>query len=209
MAEEQLMDSTLLAGIFGLIGTIIGSLIAGIYSYKGSKNAAERNIEVQNKVLTEAKELEDEKKREIIKTYAKLIYLDLLTAVFEGFQFLKGVARPNVGNAPPLLPMYHEYGKAITFISSEFNADELTLINKLYGIIEKIRHDIINLNYITNSFDLIRFNFLLLEVEVFGEKYSKIMSLDGNMITKDYLIYELHGKYKKIFDKLIELSDIR
>lgn len=203
------MDSTLLAGIFGLVGTIIGSIIAGIYSYKGSYAATERNIEVQSKLLAEAKELEEEKKHETIRTYAKLIYLDLLTALFEGFQSIKGVVRPTVGSAPPLLPMYQEYGRAITFLSGEFDADELILINRLYGIIEKIRHDIFNLNYITNPYDLINFSFTLFETEVFGEKYSKIVGLDGSMITKDYLEYELYGKYKKIFDKLKKLSDIR
>lgn len=192
------MDNSILSAIIGFIGAIIGALIGGKYTERVSKS----NIEAQNKALDENKLQQSIKEKEFCISSSKIIYLDLLTALHEGFRFLK------TKKSPALLPLNNEYSKALVLISNNFRAEELILLNKLFGIIEKIRYDILNTNYAANKFTNIEHDYTLLEEEVFKEKYSEILSYDVIMITKDYLITQLSKNYKIIFQKLNELEQI-
>lgn len=196
------MDNTLLAGLFGLIGSIIG----GLASFYGSKSAAKSSIEAQNKLIQERNVHEESEALKKISINARIIFFDLITALHEGLMVYKEVKRPGVGVAPMMLPMYGNYSNSIAIISDKLVSEELILLNKLYGAIEKIRHDILNANLVEDDFYKIRVDYLLLISEVYGDRYGEMLGLDIGMITEHRLLMELRDNYKSLFTKLIKIS---
>jgi hypothetical protein len=199
----ETMTALFAAGI-GLMGAIVG----GYFSYKGSKSASVANITSQNEMFTRNKELEELKRLEATKTSAKIIYLDLLTSIYEGFNVLKDADRPNVGRAPDLLPMHGGYSNLLVTLSEELDSDELILINKFYGVIEKIRYDILQINYVSSSYDHIIFDYNLLILNAFGNNFKEMMGLELSLITKDYITERLSPEVNKLFNKLRGIGNI-
>lgn len=191
------------AGI-GLIGAVIG----GCFSYIGSKSATEDSIKAQTKIYEHTRELEKRKVYENRRTAAKIIYIDFLNAIFEGFNVVKEQKRQYVGLLPNLLPMNTGYSAVIVSLSGDFNSNDLALINKLYGIMEKIRYDIMQLDYLKGRIDHIRFGYHILLVEVFGDKYQEMMQSGLDLITKDFIVEQLDRKYKALFESLRSIGEL-
>lgn len=187
---------------------LAGAMIGGYFSYRGSKSATEDSIQAQSKIYEETRVLENRKISENKRTSAKIIYIDFLNAIDEGLNVVKDQSKQQVGRAPNLLPMNIVYSAAIVSLSGELDSQELALINRLYGIMEKVRHDIMQLDYIIGTYDHIKFDYHILLVEVFGDRYQEIMKLNLELITKDFIIEQLDRKYKVVFERLRTIGEL-
>jgi|GEM_PF-2584114 len=196
--------SELITAGIGLIGAVIG----GYFSYRGSKSATEDSIKAQSKMYEQTRKLEERKINESRRTTAKIIYIDFLNAIYEGLNVTKDQQRQYVGRAPNLLPMNTGYSTVIVSLSGELDSNELVLINKLYGIMEKIRYDILQLNYVLDTYDHIKFDYNILLIEVFGNKYKEIMQYNLDQLTKDFIVEELDKKYKVFFERLRTIGEL-
>lgn len=190
--------------LIGLIGAILG----GVLCYLGSKSAAKESIVAQRKIFDDNKSLEMQRLERIACTNAKVIYLDILTAVNEGFRVIKELSRPIVGSAPNLLPIYNEYSKAIAYISDMMTPEELILINKVYGIIEKIRSDIFKLSYTSDQDGNINFDYHLLLVEIYADEYLKMIQHEPSTLTINFLLEWMPLEYKTVMNKLKGIGNI-
>lgn len=188
----------------GLIGAVIG----GCLSYIGSKKATEDSIKAQTKIYEHTRELEERRAYENRRTAAKIIYIDFLNAICEGFNVVKEQKRQYVGTLPNLLPMNTGYSAVIVSLSGDLNSNDLVLINKLYGIMEKIRYDIMQFNYLLDTTEHIRLGYSILLVEVFGDKYLDMMQYSLNLITKDFIVEQLDSKYKALFERLRSIGEL-
>lgn len=197
------MESIINAAI-GLTGAAIG----GLLSYIGCWHGAKENTKAQNAIFEKNKENAKEFKREKTKKCARLIYLDLLNALDEGYKIIKGREREFVGKAPDLLPMHEEFSAAIMNISDELTVEQIILINRIYGYMEKVRHDILALDYQTANLGMIVSDYELMEVEVFGVKYKDIIQFKLENITKDFFIDKMDIKYQELFQKLRSLGEL-
>lgn len=201
------MDNTTAGFLAAGIG-FIGAIIGGYFSYLGSKSAAKESIRAQNEIFIRNNSLIKQEKEEAIKKYSRVIYLDFLNALDEGFRVLKGRERTNVGKAPDLLPISKDFSHAVLSISDKLTSKEIILVNRLYGYIEKIRNDIFELNYQISHYDEIKFDYSIMEIEVFGDNYTEIITLPLENITIDYFLDKMKKEYLNLFKTLRNLGQI-
>ena len=187
---------------------IIGAIIGGTCSIYGSKIATDKNIKAQERVFKEKNDLENQKIQQTIQINAKIIYYDIASALYEAFMIRKNKANPGIGHSPIQIPMYTEYSSAIVSLSNNISAKEIFLLNKLYAIIEKIRNDIMQINYLTSSSNDIEIGCLALLGEAFGDKYIEILKYDEGYITQDYIMEQLKLEYKNLFNKIVKIGEI-
>jgi len=199
------MDSTLMAGIYGLAGSIIG----GLASYFGSKNAAKDNINAQNKVLNDQKGKDKQLNLERIKISAKVIYYDLLTAIYEVFRFRKE-ATYNTENIPKYINISPNYNQCIEVLSSKLELEQILLLNKLYGLIEQLRYAILRFSFETkNYFDCERQGEAI-GIELFSGKnifQDYFSTFDVNNFNIDILIGNMNTPCRQLFEKLKEIEE--
>ncbi|NMI03202.1 hypothetical protein HF638_04405 [Paenibacillus sp. SZ31] len=196
--------SNIIIASLGLVGAMIG----GFLSYKASKSATQDSIKAQSEIYNKTRELENRRIFENKRTSAKIIYIDFLNAIDEGLNIVKEQKRQHVGRAPNLLPMNTAYSSIIVSLSEELNPEELSVINRLYGIMEKVRHDILNLDYILGTYDHIEFDYRILLVEVFGNNYKEMIETNLEYITRDLIVEKIDREYKKVFEKLRVLGEL-
>jgi hypothetical protein len=104
--------------------------------------------------------------------------------------------------------MHGGYSNLLVTLSEELDSDELILINKFYGVIEKIRYDILQINYVSSSYDHIIFDYNLLILNAFGNNFKEMMGLELSLITKDYITERLSPEVNKLFNKLRGIGNI-
>ena len=196
------MDSVF-AAIIGVMGSIVGGVIASRLTNKTTVQVTQRNIEEQRNVMKERKQTDEGKEQKLIKIKAMMVYNDLLNACYEGFMFLKGNLKSSIV-APNLISINKNYSEDVAFICALFTSEEIILIYNLYGMIEKIRRDILSSNYSKSIFSDVEADYEMMVQIVFKDKYSNISSLNAENITKDFLLDSMNKDYKIIFNKLNE-----
>ncbi|GAW92360.1 hypothetical protein [Calderihabitans maritimus] len=185
------MDSTLLAGIFGLVGSIIG----GLCSYYGIKKATDDNIRAQQVRIKQEKDLNK-------KASARIIYIDLFTAIREIIRVRRGDR-----GAPHNISAARDFSVHIANLSNHLSFEEMVLINKLYGLVEKIRLDIINSSFISSPDEKIRFSSDLLGQELFGDRFAEVAKrTDYRAIDREFLIASMKEDYGRLFNKIKDLA---
>ncbi len=201
--------SAIISGVIGFVGALLGAFVGGKFNIKASMNATQRSIDAQNEVNNNAKILEQNKKTEEIKNSIRMIYLDLTSTIWESWLTIKNM-RPE-GKNISMIPMNTQYAKSISLISDEFNVDELILINKIYGMIEKIRSDIFKLEYDSASNNSIITStgiFLLVLYEDKNNNYGNMVNYNVDLFTKDFALDSLNSQYKLLLNKLKEKSGL-
>jgi len=199
----------LLAGLVGLAGSVIGGLASGLASYWGSKRAAKDSINAHKEVINEQKEKEKEEQDKSVRTSARIIIIDTFTAVREIIRIRNQNEKPNVGRAPENISICGGFSMHIANLSENLTFDELVLINKLYGLMDRIKHDISTVDYMKDSYDKCEFSADILGLELFGGKYFNIAKLtDYRVMIYEVLIDGMEHSYKNLFRKIHQLAEM-
>jgi len=189
------MDSTMISGLVGCGGTLLGALLGACIGGYYNKMSAEKAIQAQMNILRQQEIIELQKEEEFVRLSAEAVFLDLSTAMLEGFNRLKGHEMMSIGATPLPLPINPQYAEAVAALRVILTPDESLAINRVYGLLHKIQRDIENSNYITSTFREVEFGYTALEVILFRESYPEIMKLDIDHITIDFLLDKLDVKY--------------
>lgn len=197
------LDTTTLAAIYGGAIGLVGSAIGGIASYLGSKKAAKVNIDAQQRVLNEEKIKEKEEREQILRTSARIIYIDIFTALKEIIRIQTKIQKPNIGNAPEGISISRNYSEHIANLSGDFQLEQLVLINKLYGLVWRLQQDILRLNYITDDYNAIRFSVNIIGVELFGANFFSILDeIEYDNLDDRKIISRMEPQYYGLLDSL-------
>lgn len=187
--------------------TLWGAIIGGGISAVTSILATNINIKAQSNFVKKQEENQINQLEESIRHSAKLVYLDLTTAILEGFSVIKSVSKEHFGSMPVQLPINPRYADAVAILSKKLSPTELVSINRLYGMINRVQHDIEKKSYTSDLFNDVKLDYVAIEVNVFGESYPEIMSFDIENITIDYLMDKLDKNYL-VLRKLKEIAEM-
>ena len=197
------LDTTTLAAIYGGAIGLVGSAIGGVASYLGSKKAAKVSIDAQQRVLNEEKIKEKEEREQILRTSARIIYIDIFTALKEIIRIQTKIQKPNIGNAPEGISISRNYSEHIANLSGDFQLEQLVLINKLYGLVWRLQQDILRLNYITDDYNAIRFSVNIIGVELFGANFFSILDeIEYDNLDDRKIISRMEPQYYGLLDSL-------
>lgn len=198
----------MLAGLFGLAGSVIGGLASGLASYWGSERAAKDSINAHKEVINEQKEKEKEEQDKSVRTSARIIIIDTFTAVREIIRIRNQNEKPNVGRVPENISTCGGFSMHIENLSENLTFDELVLINKLYGLMDSIKHDISTLDSLKQiSYNKCKSSADILGLELFGEKYFNIAKVtDYRVMNYEVLIDGMEHSYKNLFGKIHQLA---
>lgn len=196
-------DSTIVAAFIGVAGSVIGGFIASLLTNKTTKNVTQKNIDAQNRVLNENKSLQALEEQNKMKIRALVTYNDILNSCYEGLQFLKNNMKSSIVGPSPI-SINKNYTEDVSFLSSILTMEEVVLVFNLYGLLEKIRNDIIKSDYAKGNFFDVEYDYRMLVEIVFKDKFKEIENRDSRMITKDYLLDCMNKEYKFIFQKLLK-----
>lgn len=197
------LDTTTLAAIYGGAIGLVGSAIGGIASYLGSKKAAKVSIDAQQRVLNEEKIKEKEEQEQILRTSARIIYIDIFTVLKEIIRIQTKIQKPNIGNAPEGISISRNYSEHIANLSGDFQLEQLVLINKLYGLVWRLQQDILRLNYITDDYNAIRFSVNIIGVELFGANFFSILDeIEYDNLDDRKIISRMEPQYYGLLDSL-------
>ncbi len=197
------LDTTTLAAIYGGAIGLVGSAIGGIASYLGSKKAAKVNIDAQQRVLNEEKIKEKEEQEQILRTSARIIYIDIFTVLKEIIRIQTKIQKPNIGSAPEGISISRNYSEHIANLSGDFQLEQLVLINKLYGLVWRLQQDILRLNYITDDYNAIRFSVNIIGVELFGANFFSILDeIEYDNLDDRKIISRMEPQYYGLLDSL-------
>lgn len=197
------LDTTTLAAIYGGAIGLVGSAIGGVASYLGSKKAAKVSIDAQQRVLNEEKIKEKEEQEQILRTSARIIYIDIFTVLKEIIRIQTKIQKPNIGSAPEGISISRNYSEHIANLSGDFQLEQLVLINKLYGLVWRLQQDILRLNYITDDYNAIRFSVNIIGVELFGANFFSILDeIEYDNLDDRKIISRMEPQYYGLLDSL-------
>ncbi|MEK4193266.1 hypothetical protein [Paenibacillus sp. FSL L8-0323] len=178
-----------------LLSGLIGAFIGGVASILGGLWATNKNIKAQNEHQLMQEEKEKARVQLLIKVSAKMIYSDLLSAVFEARLVASSKKKPGG------IPVGSQYSNHIANLIVEFEPDELASIYKIYGHIERLKTDFQNYND-ENAFDHTPRNCRYFIKEIFGDNESFINKLGPNDIGYEEVVQYMRIDYKSLFLKL-------
>lgn len=193
---DNLKNSIIIPAVICVFGAFLGGIVATRLINKTTEKVTQRNIDEQNKVIEESKHIQALAEIKLIRVKSRIVYNDILNACHEGFMYLKSK------NQPTLISINYNYSEDVMFLYNRFTQEELTLIYNIYGMLEKIRHDILKSDYSTGRFLDVQFDFSMLVNTIFKDKYEKIINFTPTHITKDFLLDNMNSEYKIIFTKL-------
>jgi len=178
----------------GFIGAILGGIISAFGSWWGSKYATNKSIKEQNRLHENT-----------IKNSARIIMVDFSAAIVEGTRVLKKAPLPVIGRTPVGLSFYADYSKLISDIQDLIGAENTYLLFKFYGIIEKIKYDILKHDLVTDMSTNIEYGYRILFGEIFGDNLKLIIEKDGK-IESDFFNSIMREKYRNLKQKLLEIA---
>ncbi|NEZ47567.1 hypothetical protein FDF74_10230 [Clostridium niameyense] len=203
------MTKILTEGIMSALAIIVGAIIGGIWSSCITKKATLKNEEIQKSILRENRK--DDRRYNIIKIKesAAIIRLDLCTAIFQSIRSIKGI-KDNEEYYPSYIPINKNYSRDIAILTTQFDLKEISYISQLYGRIEKINHDVKNLNY-NDMYEWknILIDYELLLKKIYNNNFNEILKLDIDRCSYKDLIDNSFIKegYKKVLLKLEIIID--
>lgn len=204
ISKEQIVIN-----IFSATAIITGSILGGICSWIVTKKSLFKNEEIQNRLADETRKLQKEKETEIVKENAAIIRLDICTVLFQGIKTLR--MSDNYREKLYTIPMNHDYSNAVASLQKHFELREVSYIYQLYGIIEKLNYDIMNLKYFNDDdYKVIIKDYEILLESLYGGKYKEVLKFNIESITYDELWNNEYIKsgYRNVLDKLNKVCDL-
>lgn len=168
------MDSTLLSGIIGAGGAVIGGLLTSWFSNRITTKVIRQSIDAQQQVFEERRQNEEQKENSLLKLNAQIVSNDIINACIKGFMFIKGENKMFVVTAATMISMNKNYHDIVSSLYKILKPEDIILINNTYSMIEKIVNDIMNLNYVSEISGNIRYDYYILLQTLFSSKYNEI-----------------------------------
>ncbi|AJA48901.1 hypothetical protein CPAST_c28350 [Clostridium pasteurianum DSM 525 = ATCC 6013] len=197
--------------IISATAIIGGTLIGAICSYLIAKSTTNKSTKVQNEIFNESRKLEANIRKKNTCQYANILQLDICTAIFQSIRSIRNIQSNEVNKYPIYIPVNTQYSKAIAFLTDDFNLKEMSYLYQLYGIIEKINHDIKKLDYKNcRDYDSVRIDYEIFLEKLYGENMEIISKLDiDNGITYEDLIGNnfIKDGYKIVLEKLNKICN--
>lgn len=200
---RSFMSHPLFSTLVSAIAIIIGALIGGACSWFVTKKAALRNEKLQSKITEDNKKYEEDYNLDKLRENATIIKIDICTALFGSIRGFKSVSIKEENDIYPL-PINPNYSLAIASFKEKFDLKEISYIYQLYGIIEKLNHDIKNFHFTKDEFNLIEKDYLILLKKLYGDNFDKIIMLDIDSVSYESLYNNEFIKigYKDVLKKL-------
>lgn len=200
------LQTTLISAAAIIIGTLIGSFCTWIITNKNTK----RSIQEQYKILEKNRRYEEECKAKNICENANIIRLDICTAIFQSIRTIKEYRCGEINNRY-FIPVNKNYSSRVSYLSDKFDLNELSYIYQLYGIIEKLNHDMLSSDYyLDNGFEKMIKGYEYLLRKLYGEHYNFMLDIDIDKV-KYHDLYEndvIKINYRKVLKKLDDLCCI-
>lgn len=203
LSREQLFASTI-----STIAIISGAIIGGICSWIVNKKSICRTEEIQHKILEDRIKYEENIRLRDIRENAGLISLDICTAIFQSIRSMQAQTLQSRSDIYPI-PVHSEYSSSLISLRDYLDLKELSYIYQLYGIIDKLNHDIKNHNYMNKEkYNLIMKDYEMLITKLYGGNINDILNVDIDIMTYDAIYNNnlIKAGYKNILAKLENIS---
>jgi hypothetical protein len=198
--REGHMDSTLIAGFYGLGGSLVGACV----SYYVGRSATSQNIRFQLNLLNSERMEELHKEDKSKSQSAKLLENDICTAVSEAMRVINNRIKPGWGGSPSSLSFNANYYEHLSKVQEHLNLESIIKLNKIYGLL-KVYQESTYRNDIDHPD--IRRHLCHIGIEMFGEKFEIISNnINHDQFTKEILIEHMNPEYAKLFKELSLIS---
>ncbi|WP_251861085.1 hypothetical protein [Clostridium sp. Marseille-Q2269] len=202
------MPKALIGTAISAAAIIVGAIIGGIWSSRINKKTIIKNEEIQRHILEEHKKIDEIYYEDKFKESGKIVRLDICTAIFEGIRAITKIQYNKEEYYPVCISINKNYYKDISILTKKFTLKEISYINQLYGIIDKINYDVKRIDYSNkNSWINIIMDYEILLKKIYGSKYKRILEIDVEECNYDQLIDNDIIK-KGYRDVLVKLNDI-
>jgi hypothetical protein len=202
------MDSasaTIIAGAAGLLGSIIG----GIVAFWGSKRAAMESIKAQQNFFEQQVRHEEEKQLLFVKTCARTVFADMFSVINEIIRIRRPASLPYVGiGRPQVLTYDSNYTEKVASLSEHLEFSEILTIYEIYGYMSKYNNFAIADSKNVNGSEDAQLIAKTLGVRIFGAFFDDVVSntTSSRNLDIDKLIDEMKMKgNKELFHKLKKL----
>ncbi|EJP6473679.1 hypothetical protein NHI66_003039 [Clostridium botulinum] len=202
------MPKALIGTAISATAIIIGSIIGGIWSSCINKKSITKNEEIQKHILEENKKIDKIYYKDKFKESGRIVRLDICTAIFEGIRTIKKIKYNKEEYYPVCISINKNYYRDIAVLTKKFTLKEISYINQLYGIIDKINYDVKKIDYSNkNNWLNILMDYEILLKKVYGDNYDKILEIDIEKCNYDDLIDNniIKEGYREV---LMKLNDI-
>ncbi|EJO5348408.1 hypothetical protein NRP93_002532 [Clostridium botulinum] len=204
------MSKALISTIISATAIIIGAIIGGIWSSCINKKSIMKNEEIQKHILEEHKRTDEMYYKDKFEESGRSVRLDICTAIFEGIRTIKKIKQNKEEYYPVCVSINKNYYKDIAILTKKFTLREISYINQLYGIIDKINYDVKRINYGNeNSWVNILMDYEILLKKVYGNKYKNILEIDIENCNYEDLIDNsiIKEGYRSVLLKLNNIID--
>lgn len=181
-----------------LAGSALGAWFSWIINNKMHKIA----MEEQYNLTKYNRDYEDLYKVKEVCQNANVIRLDLCTAIYQSIRMI--LKKDSLNYIYPI-PINKNFSCSVASLSDKYDVKELSYLYQLYGIIEKVNTDILNLNIDNKqNKNKIILGFISILNKIYGDNYKKILEKDIEKISYEELYDNEYIKegYKKTFIKL-------
>lgn len=181
-----------------LLSGLIGAIIGGLASIIGGLWATNKNIAAQNALLLKQEQNEDRKNHLLVKASAKTIHSDVMSAITEAQLIASSKKMPSG------ISVGTQYSQHITNLISFFDSNEIALIYKIYGHIERLKIDYQKFNE-QNAFDPTRRDAKSFVKEIFGDNEPLVMQFEKSHDQPHKYISLMKSEYKMLLEKLASM----
>lgn len=194
--------------LIGLLGAIVGSIIAGVFSLIGSSKSTKTAIKAQKELLFEEFKKNNLDTVNISKRYAKLVEMEIVLWIMYSIHRVNIVER-TIENRANTLDFNNNYRLYLDSFIEYLTVEEARLIIELYGLIKKINLNLEKQSYISGNInDELNHSIELLILKAFSKDFlDKYKKIDPNYITRDSVLKELNNETKNLIKKLNEICD--
>lgn len=168
------------------VSIIIGAILGGIFSWLINRNYTGKAIQTQSRIEKSKREYQEQNKVSKLNEYSTTIQLDICTALFQSLRMLKESDNVNKIIIYPI-SMNYNYAEAIVRLTDIFDLKEMSYIYQLYGIIEKLKNDIVSYYYDEGHYILIKHDCEMLIKKLYGTNFSTALDFDIDKLTYENL----------------------
>ncbi|MDP4144411.1 MAG: hypothetical protein Q8936_08010 [Bacillota bacterium] len=199
------MPESIITAMISAVAILTGAVIGAVCSWLINRNTTNRNIETQTRIVMENRELEESIRCKKLCQNANVIRLDICTAIFQSIRGINNITIVSNGEYPLYIPINSEYPRAIASLTITMDLKEISYLYQLYGVIEKINHDIKNLNYTDkNSYELIKIDYEIFLKKLYGANFGKVVKqpIDNMSYYEMYDNDLIKEGYRKVLKQL-------
>jgi hypothetical protein len=201
LAENNLIPSAISA-----VSILMGAIVGGFCSWIVNKKILSRNEKIQIRIAEENRRCEEKNRLKKICENASIVRLDICTTLYQSIRSIK-----NINEESPIIypiAISSNFSCSVASLEDHFGLRELSYIYQLYGIIEKINHDIKN-NPLgdKDSCRIIGRDYELFLQKIYGENYKEILKLDVDCVTYKELYDNklIKSGYKRVLQRLDDI----